>query len=109
MGRLGALLRQTCTSYAGCAQWTTTRALLRATYENTASRSFVVPPPAGGKVVAPATKGGPLFHRPIGRLYGFYKLAAQPPTTTLTLCTFCRECASQSKLAHSLPIKGPSF
>ena len=25
------------------------------------------------------------------------------------LCTFCRECASQSKLAHSLPIKGPSF
>ena len=25
------------------------------------------------------------------------------------LCTFYRECASQSKLAHSLPIKGPSF
>ena len=25
------------------------------------------------------------------------------------LCTFCRECASQSKLAHGLPIKGPSF
>ena len=30
-------------------------------------------------------------------------------TTTLGLCTFCRECASQSKLALSLPIKGLSF
>ena len=31
-----------------------------------------------------ATKGGALFPRPPGRLYGFYKLAAKPPTTTLT-------------------------
>ena len=40
-------------------------------------------PACGGKVVAPATKGGKLFPRPTGRLYGFIILAAQPPTTTL--------------------------
>ena len=44
-----------------CAGGTITRAMLRATYRIIASRSFIVPPLAGGKVVAPATKGGLLF------------------------------------------------
>ena len=74
MGRLGALLRPTCTSYAGCAQWTTTRALLRVTYENTTSRSFIVPPRSGGKVVAPATKGGRFSLARKGGCLVLYKL-----------------------------------
>ena len=32
---------------------------------------FAAPPNCGGKVVAPATKGGIAFPRPSGRLYGF--------------------------------------
>ena len=32
---------------------------------------FAAPPNCGGKVVAPATKGGMHFQRPPGRLYGF--------------------------------------
>ena len=92
MGRLGALLRPTCTSYAGCAQWTTTRALLRVTYENTTSRSFIVPPLAGERwwrqppkgALFPARKGGlPVFSRAKPGFKGFFILAPQATTTTL--------------------------
>ena len=45
---------------------------------------FAAPPNCGGKVVAPATKGGIAFPRPSGRLYGFrrqrrhFKLPSEP-------------------------------
>ena len=60
---------------------------------------FIAQPNYGGKVVAPATKGGCAFPSPEGRLYGFlfshgrspvvkvlYKLAAEPPTTPFEPC-----------------------
>ena len=43
---------------------TTTRAMLRVTYENTASRSFILPPLAGE--VPRSGQGGMLFPRPKG-------------------------------------------
>ena len=45
-------------------RWDTPRAMLRVTYENTASRSFVLPPLAGE--VPQSGQGGMLFPRPKG-------------------------------------------
>ena len=51
---------------------TTTRALLRVTYENTTSRSFIVPPLAGERWWRQPPKGGDAFPTPARAVVRFY-------------------------------------
>ncbi len=74
---------------------TTPRAMLRVTYENTASRSFVLPPLAGE--VPRSGQGGNAFPSPEGRLYGFLFSHGRSPVVKVL-----------SKLAPSIILKAPT-
>ena len=102
MGRLGALFRPTCTSYAGCAQWDNNPLGTISPISISRHHAAKTSPSGGSGALAPI---GAHFLALQARLYGFprpqgrfacfspgdspivkvlYKLAAQPLTTTLS-------------------------